>query len=113
MAGQGKPHRPSVGPLIAFQEAGRATRDALFLSHFSVTTLPRMIAIASVVALVAMQCLAKEPARQPASADEGQRRIEALAFDPMAFGTPPVYPRRRSPHQHGGIPGQARHPGRG
>lgn len=37
--------------LIAFQVAGRATRDALFLSHFSVTDLPRVVAAAAAVSL--------------------------------------------------------------
>ena len=38
--------------LIAFQVAGRATRDALFLSHFSVTDLPRVVAAAALVSIV-------------------------------------------------------------
>ncbi len=40
-----------AGLMIAFQVASRATRDALYLSHFDVTTLPRMVALAAAVAL--------------------------------------------------------------
>lgn len=38
--------------MIAFQVAGRATRDALFLSSFEVTDLPWMIAVAAPVSLL-------------------------------------------------------------
>lgn len=41
------------GIMIAFQVASRATRDALFLSHFDVTSLPRMVAAAAAVSLAA------------------------------------------------------------
>ena len=38
--------------MIAFQMAGKAIRDSLFLSHFSVTRLPAMVIVAAVVALL-------------------------------------------------------------
>ncbi len=41
------------GLLIGFQVAGKATRDALFLSQFPVTLLPRMVAAAAVISLLA------------------------------------------------------------
>jgi hypothetical protein len=47
------------GLIIAFQVAGRATRDALFLSTHDVTALPRMILIASAVAIVAAVLMAR------------------------------------------------------
>jgi hypothetical protein len=34
---------------VSFQQAGRATRDALFLSTFGVAALPRMFIVAAVV----------------------------------------------------------------
>ena len=47
------------GLMIAFQVAGRATRDALYLSHFSVTSLPRMVAVAAVISLVAALAMSR------------------------------------------------------
>lgn len=47
------------GLMIAYQVAGRATRDALFLSHFNVTTLPRMVALAAIVSLVAALAMSR------------------------------------------------------
>ena len=44
----------AAGAMIAFQVAGRATRDALFLSTFPVTSLPRMVATAAAVSLATM-----------------------------------------------------------
>ena len=49
--------------IIAFQVAGRASRDALFLSSFDVTDLPRMIAVASVVSLLLAVLAARPLAR--------------------------------------------------
>lgn len=43
----------SVAMLVAFQVASRATRDTLFLSRFSVTALPPMIAGAALVSIAA------------------------------------------------------------
>jgi hypothetical protein len=42
--------------MVAFQLAGRATRDALYLSTFSMATLPRMVIASSVLA--AIVCIA-------------------------------------------------------
>lgn len=47
-----------AGVMIAFQVAGRATRDALFLSSFDVATLPRMVAAAAAFALLSAYALA-------------------------------------------------------
>ena len=40
--------------MIANQIAGKAVRDTMFLSHFSIAVLPRMVVVASVVSLVAV-----------------------------------------------------------
>jgi hypothetical protein len=40
--------------IIALQVAGKATRDALFLSNFDVTTLPRIVILAAVLSIVAV-----------------------------------------------------------
>lgn len=45
--------------MIAQQVAGKAARDALYLSHFDVETLPVMMAGSAVVSLVAMVWLSK------------------------------------------------------
>lgn len=45
--------------LVAQQVAGRATRDALFLSHFDVASLPAMTAAAAVVSLLAALAFAR------------------------------------------------------
>ena len=42
----------AAAAMIAQQVAGKATRDALFLSHFSVTTLPAMLIASAVVSIV-------------------------------------------------------------
>jgi hypothetical protein len=42
----------AAAALVAHQVAGRATRDALFLSHFPVESLPIAISVASVVSIV-------------------------------------------------------------
>src|SRR5262245_5257032 len=55
-----KPHGPNstvhaaafgAAALIASQVAGKATRDALFLSQFAVTALPVMVIIASLISI--------------------------------------------------------------
>jgi AAA family ATP:ADP antiporter len=45
--------------MIAQQVAGKATRDALYLSSFSVRTLPAMMAVSAVVSLVAALWLSR------------------------------------------------------
>ena len=47
------------GLLIGFQVAGRATRDALYLSQFPVTTLPRMVATAAIISLIAAVAMSR------------------------------------------------------
>ena len=40
--------------MIAHQVAGKATRDAIFLSHYDVTDLPKMVLMAAVLSLLAV-----------------------------------------------------------
>src|SRR2546425_11644467 len=42
----------AAAPMIAHQVAGKAPRDALFLSHFSVPTLPSMLIASALVSIV-------------------------------------------------------------
>lgn len=49
--------------IIALQVAGKATRDALFLSHFDVTTLPRIVVAAAVASIAAVLVISKLLAR--------------------------------------------------
>lgn len=61
--------------MIAQQVAGKATRDALFLSNFDVTSLPKMViaaAIASMIAVLAMSWLLS--------------RFNPVALVPAVFG---------------------------
>lgn len=51
------------GAMIAFQLAGKATRDALFLSTFGVAALPRMVIAAAVVSVALTVALARVLAR--------------------------------------------------
>jgi len=44
----------SAGAMIAFQVAGKATRDALFLSNFPVTALPGMLVLGGAVSVAAV-----------------------------------------------------------
>jgi len=43
----------AAGTMIAFQTAGKATRDALFLSVYDVSVLPRTVIVAAVVSVLA------------------------------------------------------------
>ncbi len=52
-----------AGLMIAAQVAGKAARDALFLSHFDVETLPRMIIATAVLSLVAITGMVRILAR--------------------------------------------------
>ena len=45
--------------MIAHQVAGKATRDAIFLSHYDVTDLPKMVLIAAVLSLLAVVFMAR------------------------------------------------------
>ena len=49
----------SAGAMIAFQVAGKATRDALFLSNFPVTALPAMAAASAAVSIAAIMSSAR------------------------------------------------------
>ena len=40
--------------IIAQQVAGKATRDALFLSHFDITQLPKFLIVAAVLSMAAV-----------------------------------------------------------
>ena len=51
------------GAMIAFQVGSRATRDALFLSTYDVTSLPRMIMVASLAAIAAVVAASRPMAR--------------------------------------------------
>src|SRR5262245_61191868 len=44
----------SAGAMIAFQVGGKATRDAVFLSNFSVTSLPSMLMASAAVSIIAV-----------------------------------------------------------
>src|SRR5215469_13610089 len=41
-----------LGLIMAYLAAGKASRDALFLSQFSSTDLPAMIAVAAIIAVI-------------------------------------------------------------
>lgn len=49
----------SAALMIAHQVAGKATRDALFLSHFDVTLLPRMVMASAVLSMLAVVIIAR------------------------------------------------------
>jgi len=49
----------AAGLLIAQQVAGKATRDAFFLSQFDVTTLPLMSGAAAILSLLAVLAFAR------------------------------------------------------
>jgi ATP/ADP translocase len=53
----------AVAMLVAQQVAGKATRDALFLSHFDITALPLAVAAAAVLSLIAVLGFARGMAR--------------------------------------------------
>ena len=45
--------------MIAHQVAGKATRDAIFLSHYEVTDLPKMVLFAAILSLLAVVLMAR------------------------------------------------------
>jgi len=65
----------SAGAMIAFQVGGKATRDAVFLSNFSVTALPIMLIASAAVSIVAVLAASRLIARNGPG-----------AIIPMAFG---------------------------
>ena len=60
--------------MIAHQVAGKATRDAIFLSHYDVTDLPKMVLIAAVLSLLAVVLMAR------LLASYGPWRVIPMAF---------------------------------
>jgi len=64
----------SAGVIIGHQVAGKATRDALFLSSYDVTALPAMVMAASVVSLLAVL-----------AASRGMRAVGPGRLLPIAF----------------------------
>src|SRR5262245_57120559 len=55
----------AVGLLVAQQVAGRAVRDALFLSAYPVSSLPPMILVAALVSIAGSLAFAGAFARRP------------------------------------------------
>src|SRR5262245_11190260 len=53
----------AAGLTVAFQLAGKATRDALFLSTFGVAALPRMVIVSAVLSVVLTLGLTRVMAR--------------------------------------------------
>ena len=49
--------------MIAHQVAGKATRDALFLSHFDVTELPKAVIAAAILSMLAVLAMSSLLAR--------------------------------------------------
>ena len=45
--------------MIAHQIAGKATRDAIFLTHYDVTNLPKMVLIAAVMSMAAVVLMSR------------------------------------------------------
>ena len=50
--------------IISFQMAGKATRDAIFLSTFTFESLPAMVMVASAVSLIAALLLGQVASRR-------------------------------------------------
>ena len=60
--------------MIAHQVAGKATRDAVFLSHYDVTELPKMVIVAALLSMIAVLTMSKMLARY------GPWRVIPIAF---------------------------------
>ena len=60
--------------MIAHQVAGKATRDAVFLSHFDITQLPKMVIVAALLSILAVVVVSRLLTRF------GPWRIVPLAF---------------------------------
>ena len=67
------------GLMMAHQVAGKATRDAIFLSEFKVTALPTMVATAAIVAVVISFLRARTLVRL------GPLRVTAVSFAASGF----------------------------
>lgn len=59
--------------------AGKATRDALYLAHYDVTTLPAMVVVTSVVSILLA-----------VGSSKGLRRVTPSVFVPLAFAASAV-----------------------
>ncbi len=67
--------------MIAHQVAGKATRDALFLSQFEVTTLPKMVMASAVLSMLAVLVIARLLAQfGPSRVMPGAFAVSALLF---------------------------------
>jgi hypothetical protein len=64
------------GLLVAHHVAGKASRDAIFLSQFSMTNLPAMVTVAAIVSIAASIAGSRILVRS------GPQRLLPLAFDP-------------------------------
>ncbi|MEQ8662457.1 MAG: Npt1/Npt2 family nucleotide transporter [Gammaproteobacteria bacterium] len=60
--------------MIAHQVGGKATRDAVFLSHYDVTQLPKMVIVAALLSMLAVIVMSRLLARF------GPSRVVPLAF---------------------------------
>lgn len=67
--------------MIAHQVAGKATRDALFLSEFDVTALPKMVMASAVLSMLAVVVIARLLAQfGPSRVMPGAFAVSALLF---------------------------------
>lgn len=81
----------SATTMIAQQVAGKVTRDALFLSHFPATTLPRAVIVASVLSIIASLVFSRILARStPAKVVPGLFITSATLFVVEWFAAVPV-----------------------
>src|SRR5262245_42728583 len=69
----------SAASMIAFQVSGKATRDALFLSNFPITTLPSMLVLSAGLSLIAVLAISRLVSRR------GPTLIISLAFAASAL----------------------------
>src|SRR5262245_3588944 len=53
----------AAAPMIAYQVASKATRDALFLSHFPITSLPALLTLSAIVSIVVVLVFTRVLAR--------------------------------------------------
>lgn len=78
--------------MIAHQVAGKATRDALFLSQFEVTALPKMVMASAVLSMLAVVVIARLLAQfGPSRVMPGAFTLSALLFF-MSWGLYAVSP---------------------
>ncbi|MEE8343491.1 MAG: MFS transporter, partial [Gammaproteobacteria bacterium] len=78
--------------MIAHQVAGKATRDALFLSHFDVSNLPKVVIAAAIISLMGVLVISRLLARYgPAKLIPLTFTVSAVLFigEWMLFGIRP------------------------